>query len=258
MPSKKCARPDQPLVHRILYGQVAYGNQICISHLYNLDLEYDSDQALPPNLVNSTFPPRAKSKLRNKIVTPKSSQKLQQPPLTPPSTPRDEITASYQILQTDKSLSLTFNQELFNQAEDLVAKTFNALELTVEFAFDEGMTLDFLVAPLSVGGVTKDTVVAVAEYVFLQEFLWLELLAVHLNYRTVGIGKAFLSRIKEIAGKKNKSVLLYALHGTEAFYLKAGFELCTRFEQEHQDNSDKKGAFVIFRTLQSRERELSV
>lgn len=115
---------------------------------------------------------------------------------------------------------------LFKAANDLVESTFGSydVQMNLEHTKNDNFTTDILFDK------AKESVVAVAEYVFMQDFLWVESLVVDTNYRRKGVAKQMIHRLKEIAKERGKSLLLYSLFDSLPFYFKLGrFVLSTKF-----------------------------
>lgn len=141
---------------------------------------------------------------------------------------------------------------LAKQANYILKQAFDThnIQACVERDLEDGMTVELLVetkvkqeAMASVNAkdaedssssfVISEKVYGVATFVFLQEYIWLEHVAVPKLYQKKGIGSAFLKRLMEISVKRNLPILLFALLGAKQFYVRHGFHVASSFESQY-------------------------
>ncbi|KAH6576442.1 hypothetical protein BASA62_001363 [Batrachochytrium salamandrivorans] len=129
-------------------------------------------------------------------------------------------------------------ERMFDQAITLVRSTFDEKNIRMEL-FQDCLDDDFS-AELLVDAKSNE-VLAVAEFIYSNKYLWLECIAVKNNYRRVGFGKLLMKRMTQIAASRNKTIMLYALDDVVPFYQSLGFE----FSNQYTRKSYSHGMFMV-------------
>lgn len=105
--------------------------------------------------------------------------------------------------------------------------------MSLHYAFYEKMSVDILVSA-DCSSSTQPHVLAVMQYVYLNDYIWIESLAVRPEYERRGIGAFMVSRAQQMAYQRNKRVLLYGLNEIMPFYRKTGFVVAEKYEEPYQ------------------------
>lgn len=111
---------------------------------------------------------------------------------------------------------------IFDDAISLVQSLFSAKQIDMDLkmgCLEDDFTVDVLVDCYT------GQVLAVAEYVFMRKYVWVECLAVHPGFQRFGLGQLMMERVKAIATYRSKTLLLFALMDVVDFYTSAGLGL---------------------------------
>ncbi|OZJ05877.1 hypothetical protein BZG36_00918 [Bifiguratus adelaidae] len=110
---------------------------------------------------------------------------------------------------------------LFAKASEIVSYTFKQfnMDMSLDFALDDFFTVDiFTDSDMSIKGVS--------EYIFMRRYIYVDKIAVPVEFQRRGVGTVLLQRIIKLAESKKKDILLYALFEAVRFYESYGFEKC--------------------------------
>ncbi|KAL2911653.1 hypothetical protein HK105_208861 [Polyrhizophydium stewartii] len=186
--------PPAPPVYISGFGndRLNLGNALHISEAYVKDLDMDRDQDTPPPLAPLMHLFANQASYRARFLTVRGA-----PPADCPRTAR-----------------------IFDRA----VKTVNAIfaEKKIHVDLVEGCCEDDFTAEILVDD-ASDNVMAVAEFVFMRKYLWIECFAVSKSLQRAGIGKLLMERMLQIAHTRRKNILLYALDDVVPFYQSLGF-----------------------------------
>ncbi|KAF9999396.1 hypothetical protein BGZ79_007006 [Entomortierella chlamydospora] len=202
-------------------AQKNLGNYLSICWEYNPDLDADKDQTLPdqiPNILNRN----------NSEGVCVESGVIYIPEWT--NNPNNQYLKGYCFtIQSELALKYEPAQRvLFEQASDLVQRSFYQynMDLSLDSSLDDNFTIDIFVSSVPSEDLSQITVRGVTQFIFMKSYIYVDKICVAHEYQKMGIGAFLMERVYNVARKRNKDILLYALGPVVDVYKKWGFEYC--------------------------------
>ncbi|KAF9351517.1 hypothetical protein BGX34_000518 [Mortierella sp. NVP85] len=227
MSSSKVARESTMFKKRKLElcgwgnAQRNLGNYLSICWDYNSDLDADKDQTV--------------GDYDHRILTRSNSEgaTLETGVIYYPQTQEDsenEYLNGY-CFTIQSELALKYEpaqQVLFEQASALVNASFLQynMDLSLDSSLDDEFTLDLFVSSAPSKDMSLIRVRGVTQFIFMKAYIYVDKICVAFEHQKTGIGAFLMKRLYNIARKRNKDVLLYALGPVVNIYKKWGFEYC--------------------------------
>ena len=118
---------------------------------------------------------------------------------------------------------------VLNEANMILESTFSPLDIDTcleENVNDGGFTVAI--------AIKEEKVVGVMMYVFMNKYVWADDIAVKRDMHSKGIGSQMIQWIKKVAELRRKDILVYAIEGAIAFYIKCGFVEIERYSVKYQ------------------------
>ena len=114
--------------------------------------------------------------------------------------------------------------DVFSKAKKLTKCTFTKLGLSTNLYH----TKNDQFTTMAISNKNQD-IVAVAEYVFMRDYVWIESLCVASEFQGQGIGHMMFNMLYHIGHLVKKELLLYSLHSAVPFYKSCGFSETEQF-----------------------------
>lgn len=197
------------------------GNYLSICWDYNSDLDADKDQTV--------------ADYDHRILTRSNAEgaTLETGVIYYPQTQEDsenEYLNGY-CFTIQSELALKYEpaqQVLFEQASALVHASFLQynMDLSLDSSLDDEFTLDLFVSSAPSKDMSQIRVRGVTQFIFMKAYIYVDKICVAYEHQKTGIGAFLMKRLYNIAKKRNKDVLLYALGPVVNIYKKWGFEYC--------------------------------
>ncbi|KAF9586709.1 hypothetical protein BGW38_007542 [Lunasporangiospora selenospora] len=203
------------------------GNYLSICWDYNPDLDADKAQKLPgrPNILLKRVDAQGGCVESGYLYKPETVEN------EGPS----HINGYCFTVQSE--LAFTYEpalRNLFLQASDLVQKSFFQynMDLSLDSSLDDNFTVEVFVMDLES---PMNSVRGVTQFVLMKGYIYVDKICVKHEFQRTGIGYYMMTRIFELAEKRKKDVLLYALGPVVKLYQKWGFKYCKEWPAIEKD-----------------------
>ncbi|KAG0236397.1 hypothetical protein BGW42_003555 [Actinomortierella wolfii] len=142
-------------------------------------------------------------------------------------------------VQSELALQYESAQKVvFDQASYLVNVAFQKyyMDLSLDASLDDGFTVEmFLSSELGPNGVEVNMVHAVTQFIFMRSYIYVDKICVSHHMTRLGIGSFMMDRICDLAEKRGKDILLYALGPVVHIYRRWGFRECKEWPVQEED-----------------------
>ncbi|KAF9194327.1 hypothetical protein BGZ50_006418 [Haplosporangium sp. Z 11] len=206
------------------------GNYLSICWEYNPDLNADKNQQLPGRM------PAILNRHNDKGVCVESGVVYHPQIITYPERP--QLDGYCFTVQSELALQYEGAQKtLFEQASSLVQRSFYQynMDLSLDSSLDDGFTVDIYVSSAPSKDLSQAVVRGVTQFIFMKSYIYVDKICVSAEHQKKGIGHMMMGRIEEIAEKRKKDILLYALGPVVKIYLQWGFKYCKEWPADPKD-----------------------
>ncbi|KAF9971526.1 hypothetical protein BGZ73_005532 [Actinomortierella ambigua] len=237
MSSTKLAREASVFKNRKLqicgYGnpKLNLGNYLSICSEYYPELDWDKSQKLPDRRMAML------TRWNDKGDAQESGVIYYPDVVSDPKRPH--IRGFCFTVQSELALQYEQAQRVvFSHASNLVNFCFQQyhMDLSLDASLDDGFTVDmFLSNELGENGVDVNVVHAVTQFIFMRSYIYVDKICVSHHMLRLGIGSFMMERIVELAEKRGKDILLYALGPVVPVYRRWGFRECKEWPVQEED-----------------------